>query len=232
MAGATISSRDKALCLSVLNHLESRPISELFRQPIVCRDASSQGRETSLATIRTRVLSGEIDNFSSFSDAMDLWFSLNALKKNQFRDIAITELRKIYNKKIALCSTDRQEWLRQCSIVSGKLDKLLKSAPPVAQFPIDTRVVRPHEIKFLTTTIQLVTAPLDLFHVTRILARDPDRFDFTQSQIHVDLKHLRPVVLYELVDYLKTRFPDQFRQAMHPGTAPAPVTRFDMWDTF
>jgi hypothetical protein len=231
MAGATIDS-SRALCLSVLNHLESRPIYEVFRQPIVERDAPSQGQEMSLATIRSQVSSGEIDNFSSFSDAMDRWFSLNTFKRNQFRKIAITELRKIYNKKVALCSIDREEWLRQCSVVTGKLDKLLMSAPPVAQFPIDARVVHPHEIQFLTTTIQLVTSPLDLFHVTRILARDTDRFDFTQSQIHVDLKHVKPVVLFELVDYLKTRFPDHFRRAMHPEASPAPVTRFSVWDAF
>jgi hypothetical protein len=75
-----------------------------------------------------------------------------------------------------------------------------------------------------------VTAPLDLFHVTQILARETEQFDFTQSQIHINLKHLRPGILCELVDYLKTRFPEQFRQAMHQETTP--VTRFDMWDPF
>jgi hypothetical protein len=57
---------------------------------------------------------------------------------------------------------------------------------------------------------------------------DSDQFDFTQSQVHVNLKHPKLVVLSELVDYLKTRFTDPFRQAMHPRASPVPVTRFEM----
>jgi hypothetical protein len=214
------------LCLSIVDGLESKPIAAVFKRTVTSRSTGSSSPQTlSLQIIRDLVAQGELDDLAKFTDAMERWFSLNTARKNSIKLTAITELRRIYEKRIAFLrsSADNATWVEHCARVRGKIDGLLRSAPTPAQFPwmrVETRVAGPAEWNFVISAVRRVVAPVDLFHVTSILANDPIGPDLGKQDLQIDLKALHTNTLFALFDWLRGRFPDEPYGLIDPAIGP------------
>jgi hypothetical protein len=225
----SFTRKQNELCLSIVDLLESKPISAVFRRSVTSRVAGSSSQTLSLQIIRNLVARGELDDLAKFTDVMERWFSLNTVRKNSIKLTAILELRRIYEKRITFLrsSTDNVTWVEHCGRVRGKIDDLLRNAPTAAQFPwmrLESRVAGPAEWSFIVSAARRIVSAVDLFHVTSILANDPIGPDLRKQDLRIDLKGLHTNTVFTLFDWLRGRFPDEPYGDIDPTIEPEAIT--------